>query len=488
MIGHKVALGAALLTALQLVVKFVDVISLVIMARLLTPADFGLVALAASVLLIVGAVTELSVGDVLVQRKVIEPGDVDTAFTLNLLRGLLVMFIILACAFPIAALYNDHRLALLLCAMSLIPFVNSLASPAMVHFLHRLEYRPTAQLQIMGRLGGLVIAIALAYGTGSYWALIANQFVAQVISTCYSYRIAPYRPRLRLEGARSILHFAGWMTTSRIVSTVNLQSDRFLVGYILGKAQLGQYTVGSDISSMTTYAFATPIMQTMFGGFSRLHGDAERMRAAYLKGQQLLVMAVLPFGFGMSAVADRLMPLLLGPNWDAAISAVVWMAPVAALQVLYLPMLSLAMALAQPRVLVVREVANLLMRLPVTLVGAWYYGFLGAIIARTVSGFAIILMTLMLGRRFLRLSVLQQIVNAWRSLTSACIMAGAVLALKLGLPPMTGSLAQVVELGLIIAAGMLVYVATHLGLWWLAGRPDGAERFLFGMIQRRGKT
>lgn len=487
MLGRKVALGAALLAGLQLVMRFVDMITLVIMARLLTPADFGIVALAASVMLIVGAATELSVAEVLVQRQTIEPEDVDTAFTLNWLRGVVAMLAIAALSLPMAVLYEDARLTVILCVMSLIPFVNGLTSPALVHYLHQLEYGPNARMQIFGRLGGILVSVSIAFTTGSYWALIASQLAAQAISTLYSYYIAPYRPKFRLEGARSILHFAGWVTASRIISTLNLQSDRFFVGYLLGKSQLGQYTVGSDISAMTTYALAGPIMQTMFGGFSRLQGDRERIRNAYLKGQQMLVFVVLPFGFGISVTAELIMPLLLGPNWDFAIAAVRWMACVAALQVLYLPLLSLSMAMAQPRLLALRETVNLAIRLPVTLGGAWYFGFMGAILGRSVSALVVIFLTLMIARRFIQISVLRQITNVWRTLVSVVVMAVVVELAKVGMGTQAGSLAQVVEIAALVGLGGLVYLGTHLGLWLAAGRPDGAEQFIVNLLRTRGR-
>jgi PST family polysaccharide transporter len=489
MLGRKVALGAALLTALQLFVKFVDIIFLVIMARLLTPADFGLVALAASVLLIVRSTTELNVSDALVQRKEIDPRDVDTAFTINCLRGLLVALVIVATAWPMALLYQDDRLIYILLWMALVPLVGSLTSPAMVHYLHRLEYGPGARVQLVGRLVGFVASLALAYATRSYWALIASQLVTPLASTAYSYSLAPYLPRFRLQGAKGLLNFAGWMTASRFISTVNLQSDRFLVGHILGKAQLGQYTVGSDMASIATYAFASPIMQTMFGGFSRLHGDAERMRAAYLKAQQMLVIVLLPFGFGLAIVADHLVPLVLGPNWDSVVTVIYWLAPVVSLQVLYLPLVSLAMAKGQPKVLVVRETVNLVMRMPLTLAGAWYFGLLGAVIARSLGGLVIILMTLMIARRFVQISVLHQITNIWRSLVSVVVMVLGIGLLKsdIGTVPST-TVTQIVDLTTLIGTGILLYAGTHIGLWLAARRPDGAEQYLLNLVKRRDKA
>lgn len=487
MLGRKVALGAALLTALQLLMKFVDIISLVIMARLLTPADFGLVALAASVLAIVRATTELNVSDALVQRKEIDPRDVDTAFTLNGLRALLVALAIAATALPMAAFYDDPRLTDILLVLSLVPLLSGFNSPALVHYLHRLEYGPGARVQLVGRVVGFIVAIALAFATRSYWALIASQLVMPLVSTLYSYILAPYRPRLRLQGARSMLNFAGWTTASRFISTLNLQSDRFLIGHILGKPQLGQYTVGSDMASMATYAFAGPIMQTMFGGFARLHGEPDRMRAAYLKAQQMLVIVLLPFGFGLAATADYIVPLVLGPNWTSVVTVIYWLAPVVSLQVLYLPMLSLAMAVGQPKVLVLREAVNFGMRVPLTLGGAWYFGLLGAVIARSLGGLVIIWMTLVIARRFIQITVTRQIANIWRSLISVAVMVGGVELLKHSLVLAPDTLMQIAQLGLLVATGALLYAGTHLGLWVLAKRPDGAEQFIFSMVGWRKK-
>lgn len=488
MLGRKVALGAALLTALQLFMKFADIIFLVLMARLLTPADFGLVALAASVLLILRAVTELNVSDALVQRKEIALPDVDTAFTINCLRGGLMALVMVASAWPMAALYDDPRLVPILLVMALVPLVGSLNSPAMVFFLHRLEYGPGARLQLVGRLCGLAVALVWAYATRSYWALILSQLVTPIVSMVHSYLLAPYRPRFRLQGARALLHFAGWMTASRVISTVNLQSDRFLIGHILGKAPLGRYTVGSDMASMATYAFAAPIMQTMFGGFARLQAEPERLAAAYLKAQQMLVIVLLPFGFGLASVADRLVPLVLGPGWDEVVTVVCWLAPVISLQVLYMPLLSLAMARGQPKVLVLRETLNLVMRLPLTLLGAWYFGLLGAVVARAVGGLLMILMTLFMAHRFVQITVPRQIGNIWRSLVSVAVMVAGVLLLKQLLPPQADDqLLRIAQVAALVAAGAALYAGTHLALWLAARRPDGAEQFVLHLLRRRGQ-
>lgn len=485
MLGHKVALGAVLLTALQIFLKVASLISLVVMARLLTPADFGLVAIAVSVLAVVNAITDLSVSDALVQRDSINEQNIDSAFTLGLLRGVVVSLALNAGALPISYLYEDARLAPILSVVSLSPFIASLSSPAVVFFLRRFQYGPVVRLQLISQLTGFSASVTFVIVSQSYWSLIIGQIVSSATATFISYVIAPYRPRLRFRGSEAILRFSIWMALSRVISTVNLQSDRFLLGHILGKPLLGQYTVGSDMASIVTYSLAAPIMQTMFGGFSRLQTDTQRIREAFLRGQQLLVFILLPLGFGLSIVSDRLVPALLGPNWDTAVIVVVWLAPVISLQTLYLPMLSLAMAMGNPRILVVRETLNLFLRAPLTIFGAYSYGILGATIARAIGGGAMIVMTLTLAKRFIDVSAIQQIGNVWRSLISVGVMVVMLQGMKLYMGVSMSEGEALCQVAVLVGVGAVVYLSSHVALWLASNRPEGAESFILEFAKTR---
>src|SRR4051812_37528981 len=129
MLGRKVALGAATIGLFQLVAKCFDLLLTLILARILLPADFGLVAIAVAILLVASSVTELPVVDVLVQRDELDPDLIDTAFTLTVLRGLLVASVILIAAYPAATFYADPRLVPILSVLALIPIFTGLNSP-----------------------------------------------------------------------------------------------------------------------------------------------------------------------------------------------------------------------------------------------------------------------------------------------------------------------------------------------------------------------
>jgi PST family polysaccharide transporter len=478
MLSRKVAVGSLLLGLVSLAARFLGLVLIVILARLLTPEDFGLVALAASVLIVTQSVTELQVFAALVQRRDLGPRDIDAAFTLGLMRGSLVALALLLLAWPVARLYADPRLAPMIAALALAPFAAGLASPMMVHFLRRVDYGPSVRNQLVSRAAAFAAALAVALITQSYWAQVAGLVAAPVALTLASYVSAPYRPRLTLTGIRSILAFAGWITASRIVNALNQQGDRFFLGGILGKEGLGFYAVGSDMSSSISYSMSNPLLQTLFAGFSRISDQAERMRRAFLRGQQVMAAFLLPLGVGLAVLARPIVTLLLGPKWEPVIPVVTWLAPAIALQMMTVSIHSAAMAMGRPRLLLTREIIALALRLPATVLAAWWFGLAAAAMARAAASVAMVAINLVLAAQLLQIGVWQQIAACGRSLASAAVMAGGLTAAM----AQTGAVGWAGLAGL-VGLGAALYGGVHLLLWWAAGRPEGAETFALDLLR-----
>lgn len=482
MLSKKIALGAALLAGAQLLTKSMDLILIAILARFLMPEDFGIVALATGVLVVLNSLSDLPVADVLVQRDRLEERDLTAAFTLATARGGFVASILIASAWPVAWLYGEPRLIAILCTLALIPLLQGLQSPAMVRFTRDINYRPAALLQIAARFSTFIMAVIVAIVTGSYWAMILGSVAAMAATMCLSYVFAPWRPKLSLSGTHSIVAFAGWVTVSRMIFTLNQYSDRFFIGGILGRADLGRYTVGSDISSVATYSMATPLTNALFAGFSRIRDDMDRLRQAYLRGQQVMAAGILPLGVGLGVLAVPVVDLLLTPAWHSAVIVVMILSPVIALQTISVGVQSAAMALGRPKALALREAIAFVLRLPVTIWAAWHFGLVGAVAARAISGVIIIGVNLQIANYLVGVSLPRQIANCWRSLVSAAVMAGGVYALQLSLAGMAAAFILLI----CVPLGALLYIACHLALWRLSGVPKiSAEAQLTGMILSR---
>lgn len=259
-----IAQSAGLLAGAQLLARLIDTLTLLVLARFLTPGDFGLVALASAVLLSLAAMTEVPLTEALVQGRTATQADLSAAFTLSLLRGLLVAALLTALAAPLARLFGEPRLGEVLTTFALIPLAQGCASPAMVHALRALDYRALACSQLCGKLGACGIMLSVAFAEGGVGALVAGLVAGPLVTALSTHLLAPWRFRLSRRGAAGLFHFAGWVSLSRMIFTLNQQSDRFFIGAILGRPQLGLYTMAGDLASL---AVRITFRNTFFDSF-----------------------------------------------------------------------------------------------------------------------------------------------------------------------------------------------------------------------------
>jgi lipopolysaccharide exporter len=479
MLARRVFLASAMLSFSRLFARVLDLIAALVVARFLSPADFGLVTLATASLMILRAITELPIGEALQRSEELTPADIDTAFTLSALRGLLVTLLVAAAAWPMAAIYADQRLMPLMLALSIAPLAMGLKSPAMVRFAREVNFAPTTVIDVVAKLAAFAIALAVAIASQSYWALAVALIVPPLIATPASYLAAPYRPRFSLANTRAIVSFAGWVTLARFITTANGEVDRFFIGGVLGKAALGFFAMGRSVATTASWAVGTPLMQAMMPGFARLQGDKERLAGAYLKGQAMLVAGVMPLGVALGLLADPIVAVALGPQWAPAASVLAVFAPVGALATITMPVHALVLALGCPKQLLLRDVVMFALGIPAVVLGAWSFGLMGAAYARLLTGIVLTVLNLAIVDKLIGLPILRQIANCWRSALSAGAMAGVILLLGPLIQVRGGDmLHQVLALLLVTSGGMATYLAAHSLLWLLAGKPHGPERFL----------
>src|ERR1700739_4963167 len=248
MLAHKTASASLLLIATRLLTRFGDLITLLVLAYELKPADFGLVALAASLIFITEAVFELPLVEVVLRADVLERSHLDTAFTLSALRGFGVMAILLALAWPFAHFYHDPRLVTLVAVLSLSPGTRGLQSPKLITYIKALSFWRSAAIELSGKVMALVIAVRIAILTKSYWAIAAGTVAAPVTMLFVSFFLAPYRPRLCFTQWRYFAGFLGWTSLAQIIRSINWQSDTMLLGRIAGHRELGLFSTASNLS------------------------------------------------------------------------------------------------------------------------------------------------------------------------------------------------------------------------------------------------
>ncbi|MFT3691036.1 lipopolysaccharide biosynthesis protein [Paenirhodobacter sp.] len=473
MLTMRTMRGAAWLVLSRFVGRLIDFVTLIVLARILTPADFGLTALAASLIAIVDMVLEVPILQALLRRQVFDKSHLDTGFTINLLRSLLVALVIVAAAWPFARAYADMRLVPVLAVLAIGPIARGLASPAMVTFARDLKFHQTFIVELTGKICAFGLAVALVLNGAGYWAIVANSVMAAVMGAVASYILAPYRPALSLSRFSDFSRFTGWFSSAQIVSAVNWQLDRILLGRYVDKGTFGQYVLASDLAVFPTQSVIGPAMQSVMAAFSAINADPGRMRQAFLKAVRLVMLVSVPVCLGISITSDLIVAILLGPNWHRA-ADLLGMISLAVLPVPYYQTLhSFCLALDRPAMLLRISMIELLLRLGLVSAGLWLFALEGVVWARLLLAAAMAVVYMLHVRHLAQIGLRQQIGNVWKVAAATALMVAAAGTLRHLLAPM--ALPATVELAATAATGIAVYVA---GLALLGVRlARGAGRF-----------
>ncbi|MEI4485303.1 lipopolysaccharide biosynthesis protein [Frigidibacter sp. MR17.14] len=455
MLTGKALKGAIWLVLSRFLGKFIDFGTLIVLARILTPADFGLVALALILISVVDMVLEVPVLHALLRQQTMDKADLDTAFTLSLARGTAFAFFILAAAWPFAQFYEDDRLFSLLLLMSLGPFLRGLINPAMVVLAQKLSFRQTFTIEMGGKIAGTLAAIALVLSGSGYWAIASNSVVAAFVTTLGSYIIMPYRPSLTFARFSTFAGYAGWHTLSQIVAALNWQLDRFLLGRSVSQATLGTYVLASDMAGFPVQSVVSPAMQAATAAFSSINKDAERLKSAFLKASRFVMLVATPVCIGIFVTSDLAIRFVLGEKWlDAA--PMLQLLAIAILPSAYLQILSaFCMASGQPSALFKIGSVELAIRLLIVPVAIHLMAVTGMLYARLLIAAPMFLFYMLTLRRLGGIGMRAQLGNLWPVALAAVAMAIAVTLLRNELEDL--ALAPVIELALCMIVGAATY-------------------------------
>jgi PST family polysaccharide transporter len=478
----RVARGAGFIVAGRFVMGLLGFLNTIIVARLLLPDDFGVVAIGLGAMQILTNVSEIGVSQAVIKFREADRDDIDTLFTISLIRGVAIAGALVAFAPAAAAFYGDERVFWVFCGASLYPLFTSLINPKFFEFERDLDYSKEFIATVIFKLAGVVVSIAVAVIYRSYWAMIlglaANGFAQMLLS----YAMRPYRPRLTLASFGKVFGFSGWLAGVGIMSALSNKLDPLIIARAMGATGAGHYFMGMQLAELPTRELAFPASRAIYPGLAELQGEPSRARDAYLKGVEALAAFAMPAAIGFALVARDLIPFLLGEKWSDAVPVVEIITPVLGAQMPYLATQFYAMAVGATRLVFYRELAFFLVRTPIFIAATLAYGLKGAAAAVAACGVLFIALNLNLYARVSSDVLWRPVWRARRSFVASAAMAAAVLAMR-----GSGAIDAAAPLFRIIAEialGAGVYAGVHWGLWRLEGMPIGVERSLMEQVRQ----
>jgi lipopolysaccharide exporter len=459
--------------------RLIGIASTLILARLLIPADFGIVAMASLVVALVDTLLDLGVNSALVQNAHADRHDFDTAWTLRLGQAVLAALLIAQFGAPLAADYfNDGRVEDVLRVMAISMVIGGFENIGIVAFQKNMEFGRDFQFFFQRRIVGFTVTVTLAFWLRSYWAMVFGALIGRIAGVWFSYILHDFRPRFSLARLKQLWSFSQWILVRNLGTYGAQQLDKLLVGRRSHAATLGTYSLADDISAMPTGELLAPLGRVLFPAFVQAAKDPVQLRKTFSLALGIQAMVAIPAGVGLALVAHTAVPLLLGAQWVSSIPIVQTLALMNVAVALTHSSHYLLLTLGKVKLQAIFSWLQLLLLAGFALAVFPDSGAKGiAQIRLGVSVLAMMIFLALVLKAVPELRWRNLLVYTWRPFVATCVMAGTLTTL---MPDLQWP--HAVQLGVEIVIGGVSYVFTILSLWYVTGRQEGAESYLLEKV------
>ncbi len=475
-LGAGIARGASWMLLMRLIDRTVALVSTMILARVLTPDIFGLVALAMTIVGVVEVFGSFGFDTTLIQSRTQSREAFDTAWTFGLLYGLASAVVIVAMSMPVAGFFDDARLGPILLVLAVAPALTALENIGTVKFRMELDFRREFLLLASKRIPGILVTIPLAITMRTVWALVAGIVLGRLWGLCMSYIMSPFRPRFSFAARASLGASSAWLLANNVFGFIGSRLADMVLGRVGGTQDVGLFNASQDIAFLPSNDLLAPVNRAVFPGYAAIAADEQRMGASFLTvtGVQLLI--AVPACVGISITAPLLVAVLLGPQWTAAIPIIALLALSGIAMAIGANATYVLLALGAMRTVAfqsgLRTAVLTVLIIPLTL----NFGLMGAAWATAITALQTCLSVLALVATRLRITVGSIAGLLWRPAIGALVMWAGLRSIieRLGVPG--GLLGSAANLAILIAVGAMLYTAAVLVLWRCVGAPAGGER------------
>jgi len=447
----------------------------ILLARLLDPEAFALVAVAMTAILALEVLRDLGTGSAVIQRREVDDQLLTTVFVLNVAIGAVLTAAMALGAGAIAALFGTSEATPVVQALSAVVIVQSIAQTHHALLRRDLRFRSVATVDMASALVTAAVSIGMAVTGFGVWAMVWGNIAGVVVGGITAWSASGWRPRGGVAPRRlgDIAHYSLNTTAFNVVRFVLREADKVLVGRVLGVGALGIYSLGQRTVRYPVESIGQVLMSVLFPAFARIQDDDAALRRGYTRATGAIALVVLPVMIGVAVCADPIVDVVLGEKWRAIVPLLQCMAPAGAIA---------AVTAAVDTIFSAKGRADHLFRVgflraSVTLAGVvvglrWglpglAIGYLVAMVVQSPIGMHLALRSIGMRLRDLVVSLLPYV-------AMVAVMAAAVLAVLATVPLADGPL---------LALGVLVGVVVYggLALWW---RPP-AVRDLVLLVRHR---
>jgi len=405
----------------------------IVLARVLSPNDFGLFGIALLGLSALNTFSQTGFQAALVQKK----GDIkpylDTAWTVHVIRGFVLAAILFGIAPYVASFFGEPMAAPLLRVLGLSAVFQGLTNIGVVYFQKELEFHKRFIYMFSGTLADLGVAIPAALILRNAWALVFGLLAGNFVRMVVSYLVHPYRPRPWLEGpkVKELYTFGRWILGSSILAFLLNQGDDIFLGKMLGVTALGLYQMAYRISNLPATEITHVISQVTFPAYSKLQDQLPQLRKAYLRTLQAVSFISFPMAGGIAFLAPDFTKLFLGERWMPMVPAMQILTVWGLMRSLGAMSGSLFQGLGRPSIVTSIQLAKLALLAMLIYPFTVRWGMLGTALAVVIHTLPIEIYVHYRVVRLLGCPGRKYVLQLLPSIISAIIMCGGVMFIKL---------------------------------------------------------
>ena len=320
-IGQSVASSLKWMMSARLTGQLITWVITIIVIRILTPQDYGLLAMASIILGILAVFEEIGLGSAIVQRKNLDADLVAQVFGLLIVLDSCLYGLLWLIAPWVGEFFNEPALPEIVRVMGLQICINAFTVIPDSMLSRAMNFRGKSVALFVSMLTGSFLTLVLAWQGLGVWALVFGNLGANTVRALVLqfFARAWYWPSFSFGGAKQAIHFGGFVTLDRLLWYFYSQSDMVIIGNLLGRQLLGFYSVGMHLASLPMQKIAGTMNEIGFSAFSKLQDDRALFQANLLKSVRLISIVAFPVFLGISSVAPEIVKIFLGPKWIGAI-------------------------------------------------------------------------------------------------------------------------------------------------------------------------
>ncbi len=295
--------------------KFIGFLEIIILAKILVPAQFGAYTVALLTLGVLEVITETGVNIILLQEKEVDRY-INSAWVVSIVRGLIIAFVLFLSAPFISSFFHSKESLSLLYLISLVPIIRGFINPGIIKLQKELKFGLNFSLRFFVLFVDTVVSVVLTYITKNPTGIILGLLAGVVLETILSFILIKPRPTLsfRKDYVFQLFHRGKWVTGSAVFDYLFYNLDNIAVGRILGSASLGVYQLAYSLSVSPLAEVGKVFFQVTVPIFVKISGDSNRFKQAFVKATATIVLIVVPFVFVL-VVFPQIFVLILGEKW-----------------------------------------------------------------------------------------------------------------------------------------------------------------------------